>query len=73
MRPSNVGVPAEAAIRLDRALAEKVPKDASHFFRLAALQIRRERIDLARHYGGPEGMGRSNDGGVQPDRRSMQR
>jgi RNA polymerase sigma factor (sigma-70 family) len=41
---------AAAALRLSRALQEKPPDDALHFFRLAALQIRRELIDLARHY-----------------------
>jgi RNA polymerase sigma-70 factor (ECF subfamily) len=41
-----------ALIRLTRALQDGVPEDARHFFRLAALQIRRELIDLARHYKG---------------------
>jgi RNA polymerase sigma-70 factor (ECF subfamily) len=40
----------EAAMRLCRALQDKPPDDALHFFRLAALQVRRELIDLARHY-----------------------
>ncbi len=46
-----------AAIRLHRALGEVQINDARHFYRLAATQIRRELIDLTRHYGGPEGMG----------------
>ena len=46
-----------AAMRLYQALQQVEPSDARHFFRLAALQIRRELIDLARHYQGPEGRG----------------
>lgn len=46
-----------AAMRLYQALAEVDIQDPRHFFRLAALQIRRELIDLARHYQGPQGMG----------------
>jgi RNA polymerase sigma factor (sigma-70 family) len=41
-----------ALIRLSRALEDSVPEDSRHFFRLAALQIRRELIDLARRYAG---------------------
>ncbi len=33
------------------------PGDVRHFDHLAAAQIRRELIDLARHYRGPEGLG----------------
>ncbi|MDX1965509.1 MAG: sigma-70 family RNA polymerase sigma factor [Pirellulales bacterium] len=47
-----------ASLRLYRALGEVTPNDARHFYRLAAMQIRRELIDLARHYGGPQGMGK---------------
>jgi RNA polymerase sigma factor (sigma-70 family) len=44
-------------LRLDRCLAE-VPLDSTRdFLNLAAAQIRRELIDLARHYFGPQGMG----------------
>jgi RNA polymerase sigma-70 factor (ECF subfamily) len=43
-----------ALIRLDRALKMVVPPTARDFFRLAAAQIRRELIDLARRYSGPE-------------------
>ncbi|HMO13333.1 MAG TPA: sigma-70 family RNA polymerase sigma factor [Pirellulaceae bacterium] len=46
-----------ATMRLFQSLSEVELNDARHFFRLAALQIRRELLDLARHYGGPEGMG----------------
>jgi RNA polymerase sigma-70 factor (ECF subfamily) len=39
-----------AAMRLHRALHDMTPSSALHFFRLAAMQIRYELIDLARHY-----------------------
>src|SRR6516165_2250793 len=44
-------------IRLDRALRAVTPPTARDFFRLAAAQVRRELIDLARHYQGPLGLG----------------
>jgi RNA polymerase sigma-70 factor (ECF subfamily) len=47
-----------ALLRLYRALEQVRPATVRDFFRLAALHIRRELIDLARHYYGPEGMGR---------------
>jgi RNA polymerase sigma-70 factor (ECF subfamily) len=46
-----------ALLRLHRALEEVRPPTVRDFFRLAAAQIRRELIDLARHYFGPEGQG----------------
>jgi RNA polymerase sigma factor (sigma-70 family) len=46
-----------ALIRLDRALKVVAPPTARDFFRLAAAQVRRELIDLARHYQGPQGLG----------------
>ena len=46
-----------ALIRLDRALRAVTPPTARDFFRLAAAQVRRELIDLARHYQGPRGLG----------------
>ena len=46
-----------ALIRLDRALKAVTPPTARDFFRLAAAQVRRELIDLARHYQGPRGLG----------------
>ena len=46
-----------ASLRLYQALNDVELSDPRHFFRLAALQIRRELIDLARHYQGPQGMG----------------
>jgi RNA polymerase sigma-70 factor (ECF subfamily) len=46
-----------AILRLCRALRSATPESARSLFNLAALQIRRELIDLARHYQGPHGMG----------------
>lgn len=47
-----------AAVRLVRALQAVTPNSTREFFGLAAEQIRRELIDLARHYRGPEGADR---------------
>jgi RNA polymerase sigma-70 factor (ECF subfamily) len=44
-----------AMVRLCRALITVTPAGPREFFRLAALQIRRELIDLARHHYGPAG------------------
>ena len=46
-----------ALIRLDRSLRAVKPPTAKDFFGLASAQIRRELIDLARHYYGPSGLG----------------
>jgi RNA polymerase sigma factor (sigma-70 family) len=46
-----------AALRLCRALGEVQPKTVADFFRLAAAQIRRELLDLARRYSGAHGLG----------------
>jgi RNA polymerase sigma-70 factor (ECF subfamily) len=46
-----------AAVRLYRALGQVRPASAADFFRLAALNIRRELLDLAKHYYGPRGPG----------------
>ena len=46
-----------ALIRLERALRAVAPPTARDFFRLAAAEVRRELIDLARHYYGPRGLG----------------
>jgi RNA polymerase sigma-70 factor (ECF subfamily) len=46
-----------AAVRLYRALGQVRPASAADFFRLAALNIRRELLDLAKHYYGPQGQG----------------
>jgi RNA polymerase sigma-70 factor (ECF subfamily) len=44
-----------ALMRLHRALAQIAPGTPREFYRLAALQMRRELIDLARHHDGPAG------------------
>lgn len=46
-----------AMLRLYRALASAQPASVADFFRLAALNIRRELFDLAKHYYGPCGAG----------------
>src|SRR5262249_33204770 len=46
-----------AAIRLHRALQRYPVRTALDFFRVAALNIRRELLDLARHYYRPQGQG----------------
>jgi RNA polymerase sigma factor (sigma-70 family) len=46
-----------ASVRLWRSLQEVSPPCVRDFFRLAALHIRRELIDLARHHFGPESSG----------------
>ena len=44
-----------ALIRMDRALRAIPRRRLPDFSRLAAAQVRRELIDLARHYFGPRG------------------
>lgn len=44
-----------AMFRLYRSLGEAQPSSTRHFFNLAALQIRRTLLDLARRHFGPEG------------------
>jgi RNA polymerase sigma-70 factor (ECF subfamily) len=46
-----------AVMRLLRALERLRPESTREFFGLAAQQIRRELLDLARHFGGPMGHG----------------
>lgn len=46
-----------AVMRLYRSLADIKPKTVQEFFRLAALNIRRELLDLVKHYYGPRGQG----------------
>ncbi len=46
-----------AILRLQRTLHQLPIETARDFFRLAALHIRRELLDLARHYYGPHGAG----------------
>lgn len=47
----------QAMLRLHRNLKEVKPATVKDFFGLAALQIRRELLDLHRHFLGPEGEG----------------
>jgi RNA polymerase sigma-70 factor (ECF subfamily) len=51
-----------AALRLCRSLESVRPESVRSFINLAAVQIRRELIDLARRYGGPRGPGRHQAG-----------
>jgi RNA polymerase sigma-70 factor (ECF subfamily) len=57
-------------MRLHRSLAQVHPESTRLFFGLAATQIRRELIDLARHHYGPEGNGSNHhtDGGEAVER-----
>jgi RNA polymerase sigma-70 factor (ECF subfamily) len=61
-----------AMLRLCRSLLEVTPGSVRAFFRLAAVQVRRELIDLARHYFGPESlaarMERATTGDFSPNR-----
>jgi RNA polymerase sigma factor (sigma-70 family) len=50
-----------ALLRLVNALGSVKPQTSRDFLALASLQIRRELIDLARHYYGPEGIGANQD------------
>jgi RNA polymerase sigma-70 factor (ECF subfamily) len=50
-----------ALLRLLRALETVRPDSTRAFFGLAAEQMRRELLDLARHYYGPEGEGAHHD------------
>ena len=50
-----------ALVRLLAALRSVQPQTPREFFALASLQIRRELIDLARHFYGPEGLGANHD------------
>jgi RNA polymerase sigma-70 factor (ECF subfamily) len=51
-----------ALLRLWKAIEQVQPPSAQEFFGLAALQIRRELIDLARQYYGPHGAGTHHAG-----------
>ncbi len=55
-----------AMLRLHRALAEVQPESVRHFFNLAAVQIRRELLDLAKHHFGPQGAGANHHTDGQP-------
>ena len=47
----------DAMLRLHRSLDDVKPDSVAQFFALAAMQIRRVLLDMARHYFGPEGPG----------------
>ncbi|MBX9582944.1 MAG: sigma-70 family RNA polymerase sigma factor [Gemmataceae bacterium] len=55
-----------AVLRLHRALSEVTPESARHFLNLAALQVRRELLNLAEHYFGPQGPGANHHTDGQP-------
>jgi RNA polymerase sigma-70 factor (ECF subfamily) len=56
-----------ALLRLHRSLSQVRPESVRHFDNLAAAQIRRELIDLARSQYGPEGIGaRHHTDGTDP-------
>lgn len=50
-----------AMIRLHKSLAQVKPESPRQFYGLAGTQIRRELIDLARHFSGAEGVGANHD------------
>jgi len=56
-----------ASLRLWKSLGDVKPKDVRSFFSLAATQIRRELVDLTRHYYGPQGMGANHASNDHPD------
>jgi RNA polymerase sigma-70 factor (ECF subfamily) len=59
------------SMRLYRTLESVTPESTRDFFRLASLNIRRELLDLAKHYYGPQGLGTlyasTPDGSTQGD------
>jgi RNA polymerase sigma-70 factor (ECF subfamily) len=56
-----------ACMRLYRSLEQVTPDSVTGFFRLAAVNIRRELLDLAKHYYGPRGAGAKHATGVARD------
>jgi RNA polymerase sigma-70 factor (ECF subfamily) len=56
-----------AILRLHRALEGTAPGSVRSFFNLAAVQIRRELIDLARHYASPRVLLARHESGVPLD------
>ena len=56
-----------AMIRLLAALRQVKPQNPRAFLALATLQIRRELIDLARRFYGPQGMGANHDSNTGKD------
>jgi RNA polymerase sigma-70 factor (ECF subfamily) len=61
-----------AILRLYRALESTTPLTVRDFFNLAALQTRRELIDLARHYYGPLGLGAKHASNAEGIRESWE-
>jgi RNA polymerase sigma factor (sigma-70 family) len=53
------------AIRLERALRQTVPLDARGLLGLTATQVRRELLDLAKKYRGPESLGANQETNFQ--------
>ena len=53
-------------VRLHRAMAGVLVESVRHFFNLAAVQVRRELLDLAKHHFGPEGGGANHHTDGQP-------
>ena len=53
-----------AMLRLWTALQQVTPRTVREFYGLASLQIRRELLDLARHYYGPRGAGANHASGL---------
>lgn len=49
-----------AILRLLRAVEDVRPASARDFYGLATLQIRRELIDMSRHFYGPQGLGKNH-------------
>lgn len=56
-----------AMLRLCRALQDVTPDTLARFYQLAALQVRRELIDLARHHYGPRGSAAHHASQPHPD------
>jgi RNA polymerase sigma factor (sigma-70 family) len=59
-----------AILRLYRSLGDVRPDSVRGFFALAATQIRRTLIDLARHHFGPQGAAAHHHSEVRPSERS---
>ncbi len=55
-----------ATLRLHRSLEKVTLQSLREYYRLAARQIRRELIDLVRHYYGPQGIGANHESWNRP-------
>jgi RNA polymerase sigma-70 factor (ECF subfamily) len=62
-----------ASLRLWQSLQKVRPQSARHFLNLGAQHIRRELIDLYRHYFGPEGQATNQESGPPGDQMSTTR